>query len=193
MGTVRSRGALLLKQELRKAAARLRGVVRVGGAFYKDTGTKTRTLAQKARKLDQDIAQKYKAALAADSKGQPLPPGVKRLPSGRLPANYRWAGKTYNGSSWTKKLAKKYPDGVKFTEEGYPDFSPYATDTVVFKKGFAADSTDETLANMASGYSSTPDGFTWHHVEDGQTMQLIPSDLHDAVRHAGGVALSGGN
>jgi hypothetical protein len=28
-----------------------------------------------------------------------------------------------------------------------------------------------------------------HHVEDGLTMQLVPSDLHDVVRHTGGAAL----
>jgi hypothetical protein len=31
---------------------------------------------------------------------------------------------------------------------------------------------------------------TWHHVEDGKTMQLIPWDLHDGVRHSGGVAVT---
>lgn len=150
-------------------------------------------MARQTKLLDQNIANKYKKALAYNSKGEPIPPGVKRLPSGRLPANYRWAGKTYNGDYWTKKLAKDYPNGVKFTDEGYPDFGPYSQDTVVFKNGFAADASDERLANMASGYGATPDGYVWHHVEDGQTMQLIPEDLHDAVRHAGGVALKGGS
>lgn len=38
-------------------------------------------------------------------------------------------------------------------------------------------------------YSSTPAGYTWHHVEDGRTMLLVPSDLHSAVRHTGGASL----
>lgn len=33
------------------------------------------------------------------------------------------------------------------------------------------------------------DGYTWHHVEDGRTMQLVPRDLHTAVKHTGGVAV----
>lgn len=32
-------------------------------------------------------------------------------------------------------------------------------------------------------------GYTWHHVEDGKTMMLVPTDLHQAVRHTGGAAL----
>lgn len=32
-------------------------------------------------------------------------------------------------------------------------------------------------------------GYTWHHVEDGKTMLLVPSDLQGAVRHTGGASL----
>ena len=44
-------------------------------------------------------------------------------------------------------------------------------------------------ANRVAGFKSTPDGFTWHHVEDGITMQLVPTDLHDVVKHTGGAAV----
>ncbi len=37
--------------------------------------------------------------------------------------------------------------------------------------------------------SKAPAGYTWHHVEDTKTMQLIPTDLHDAVKHTGGCAV----
>ncbi|MGK8208888.1 HNH endonuclease [Burkholderia cenocepacia] len=36
---------------------------------------------------------------------------------------------------------------------------------------------------------SHPDGYVWHHVENAKTMFLIPQDLHNAVRHTGGVAV----
>ena len=36
---------------------------------------------------------------------------------------------------------------------------------------------------------NTPEGYTWHHVEDGKTMMLVPSDIHSAVRHTGGASL----
>jgi len=45
------------------------------------------------------------------------------------------------------------------------------------------------MANKAAGLESTPIGYTWHHNEDMQTMQLIPTDLHQAIRHSGGVSL----
>lgn len=48
---------------------------------------------------------------------------------------------------------------------------------------------DFIKANEAAGYLSTPTGYTWHHVEAGKTMLLVPSDLHGAVRHIGGASL----
>jgi ABC-type transport system involved in multi-copper enzyme maturation permease subunit len=49
--------------------------------------------------------------------------------------------------------------------------------------------TDAALANERAGYSSTPPGYVWHHVENCVTMQLIPQAVHDAVRHTGGAAV----
>lgn len=37
--------------------------------------------------------------------------------------------------------------------------------------------------------AAVPDGYTWHHHQDGTTMQLVPTDLHDAVRHTGWAAI----
>jgi hypothetical protein len=48
---------------------------------------------------------------------------------------------------------------------------------------------DTARANRAVGYERTPAGLTWHHVEDGITMQLVPKDLHQAVRHTGGAVI----
>ena len=48
---------------------------------------------------------------------------------------------------------------------------------------------DEAAANDHWGYPKTPKGYAWHHVEDGHTLQLVPSDIHAAVRHTGGVAV----
>jgi len=114
---------------------------------------------------------------------------VKRLPSGRFPANYRWAGRIYQGKMWTADLAAKYPKGVRFTRNGYPDFGPYAKKTIVFKKGFTGRAEDIAAANKRF---QAPDGWTWHHHQDGRTLQLVPTDLHDAIRHGGGIANMGG-
>ena len=114
---------------------------------------------------------------------------VKRLPSGRFPPNYRWAGKIYQGEYWTPELARKYPGGVRFTRNGFPDFSPYAIKTIKFKEGFKDRAADIAAANRRF---DAPDGYTWHHAPDGRTLQLVPTDLHEAIRHGGGIAVQGG-
>ncbi|MEV0393796.1 HNH endonuclease [Polymorphospora rubra] len=80
-----------------------------------------------------------------------------------------------------------------FTTDGFPDFSPYATHTVTFDPHFLGNhGTDFTEANRKAGLSHTPRDHTWHHHQDARTMQLVPTDLHRAVNHAGGVAIMKG-
>lgn len=47
---------------------------------------------------------------------------------------------------------------------------------------------DAVAANAAAGFRHTPTGYTWHHHQDGRTMQLVPTDLHRAISHTGGHA-----
>lgn len=35
-----------------------------------------------------------------------------------------------------------------------------------------------------------PKGYTWHHHQDGITMELVPSALHNNVPHTGGASLA---
>jgi hypothetical protein len=163
-----------------------------------DTADIVETNAAKLLESDAKAAERIKAAggkgpLPTDSRGRVIPPGVERLPSGRLPSNFEYAGRVYDGDKWTPKLAAKYPNGVRFTEDGYPDFSPYAEKTVTFDPNFTGNrGSDFVDANRLAGLTETPEGYTWHHTQDTRTMQLIPSDLHDAIRHAGGVAIMKG-
>jgi hypothetical protein len=46
--------------------------------------------------------------------------------------------------------------------------------------------TDFAAANASAGLKETPKGFSWHHHEDGKTMQLLPSDVHSKTGHSGG-------
>jgi filamentous hemagglutinin len=132
-------------------------------------------------------------AAVRDSRGRIVPPGVKRLPSGKYPANFEYAGRIYDGPRWTPKLGAKYPRGVRFTEDGFPDFAPYATAAVTFEPHFTGDrGADRPQANQKAGLVRTPDEFVWHHHQDGSTMLLVPEDLHEAVRHAGGVSIMKG-
>lgn len=125
-----------------------------------------------------------------DSRGREIPDEVQRLPSGRLPANWYYAGRVYDGEHWTPDLAARYPDGVRFTNDGFPDFSPYATHTVTFDPQYQGNTTtDFSNANRLAVLPRTPDDYTWHHHQDTRTMQLVPTEIHDAVRHAGGRAI----
>jgi hypothetical protein len=85
------------------------------------------------------------------------------------------------------ELAQQYPNGVRFTRAGYPVFTPHAVERV-HVDGLTGMKSDFADANRAAGFDRTPAGYTWHHVEDGRTMELVPSDLHGTVRHTGGVA-----
>jgi hypothetical protein len=84
--------------------------------------------------------------------------------------------------------------GPRLPRSGHPpDFSPYATHTVTFDRiSPATGALTFTEANNLAGLSEAPEGYTWHHCEDTQTMMLVPSDMPDAIRHAGGVSIMKG-
>lgn len=104
--------------------------------------------------------------------------------------------------------AKKYAEGVKYTKGpngmDYPRFEKWAKKTVKFdlptqdnllkKTCLTGNYTvDARKANIQAGFSSTPAGYVWHHVEDMQTMILVPQDLHSIAMggmwHSGGASL----
>lgn len=80
-------------------------------------------------------------------------------------------------------------------KEGYPDFDddsmkqylhPDAQDGVAIEMTGTRRHDDE-LANTAAGFDSTPDGYTWHHGDDGTSMYLVEESAHrDVVPHTGG-------
>ena len=114
-----------------------------------------------------------------------------------------YKNKTYYFDEGTAQ-AKKYPNGIKVDSKGYPRFEEYAINTVKFDFPSQSGLTNGTclsgeylpdtkLANAICGYKSTPTGYVWHHVEDMQTMVLVPQDLHSfmkgGLRHNGGASL----
>lgn len=148
--------------------------------------------ANQRRDQDTDLANTVPQR-NVDSRGRVIPEGVQRLPSGKLPSNWQYAGRTYDGDRWTPELQKKYPNGVKFDDKGYPDFSPYAEKTTTITPRFKGNhTTDFSTADRAAGVTARyrrENGLTWHHHQDGTTLLLVPREIHDAVRHAGGVAI----
>lgn len=86
------------------------------------------------------------------------------------------------------KTVETHPvTGVPF-KDGFADFSQYSIRDVEIPNLTGNHSIDERLANTAAGLTNTPTGYTWHHVADAQTMQLVPSDIHAATGHTGGSA-----
>lgn len=124
--------------------------------------------------------------------------GVPYKIKGRKPINSKYAGKTFKFGKHNKKplsmsdkkwkdLNEKYPDGVQFNINGFPNFTPYAKKKVRIKLT-GSRKLDEKLANSKAGYKETPTKYTWHHHQEKGLMELIPKDLHEAVRHTGGFA-----
>jgi len=104
--------------------------------------------------------------------------------------------------------ASKYPNGVEFTPgsdgTAYPRFEDWSIATAKFEPPALTTANNHTglcgeyywdakLANAQCGFSSTPSGYVWHHVEDMQTMILVPQDLHSVamggMSHTGGASL----
>ena len=123
-----------------------------------------------------------------DTGAQHLPQAITKI-NNRAPINSKFAGGLFPLERFSAELRQKYPNGVTFTNTGFPDFAPYAKVTVKVDDLRGNTTTDFNKANAEAGLTETPEGFTWHHHQDTQTMQLVPSDLHRAVKHTGGVAI----
>ncbi|AOD14079.1 HNH endonuclease [Xanthomonas fragariae] len=109
-----------------------------------------------------------------------------------------------NPDEWVKKGGKVEPLGdgsVKYTnkdgvsviydKDGYPDFTPHMKQQVEVD-GLVGDRYQDFIkANKAAGFppiGESPAGYTWHHAQDGRTMQLVPREIHREFRHAGGAS-----
>lgn len=92
-------------------------------------------------------------------------------------------GVTYKNAQGTK---------VTYNKDGHPDFTPHAVDQTTLPDGFTDRPTDFRAANAQTGRSefgdTSPTDHTWHHHEDGTTMQLIPRDIHRQFTHQGGIS-----
>jgi A nuclease of the HNH/ENDO VII superfamily with conserved WHH len=130
------------------------------------------------------IASRSARVAKVIEKGAEIPSTVRKI-GGRNPINARYAGKKFPLSP---ELSAQYPKGVTFRETGFPAFTPYRQAHAEIS-GLTGDvRIDGRIANQATSLPRTPEGWTWHHVEDGRTMELIPRDLHGYVRHTGGAA-----
>ena len=85
---------------------------------------------------------------------------------------------------------------VPWKENGFPDFRDFLYDGADGENTVEIEYTgsrakDFAAANKAAGFTDgTPEGYTWHHVEDMKTMQLVETGIHRSVGHTGGFGLS---
>lgn len=146
---------------------------------------KNPSLAREYSALASRVEARYPALTSIHSS-----PMVGKI-NGRLPINHEYAGKIFPASKLPVQIREKYPDGVPFTARGFPDFGRYAIKKVrITPQGNR--NLDFKEANKAAGYSRgspKPQEHTWHHTENTGELILIPSDIHKAVLHTGGIAV----
>lgn len=86
-------------------------------------------------------------------------------------------------------IKARYGD-IYMNKDGFPVFDKYAIARVQPNGLTGDDLEDIKLANKAHhGNQYNIPGYTWHHLEDGQTLILIPTELHEAYKHTGGAKL----
>jgi hypothetical protein len=111
----------------------------------------------------------------------------------RYPINAEYAGQKYPVEKLMEKLPEKawakYQDSVSFDEKGFARLEPYAESSIYSEGLTGRRDQDRKIANRLSGIITEPEGYMWHHVEDGKTMLLVPEILHKAVPHTGGAAI----
>ncbi len=103
-----------------------------------------------------------------------------------------------NNGTWT--YINKSGTSVSYPN-GYPDFTPFMHPNVKPVKievhSPKNNPKDFENANKAARLTKDtdppiidirkpPDGYTWHHHEDGKTMMLVDEDIHREFRHIGG-------
>ncbi|MGD9170261.1 MAG: HNH endonuclease [Candidatus Thiodiazotropha sp.] len=104
----------------------------------------------------------------------------------QLPKSGKFDGERGN-SKWTSDDGKY---SIEY-KEGYPDFKtattpdgkPAVLDEVEISQ--TGRNSDFSKASSEAGYPK-PKGYTWHHHEDGVTMQLVDSSVHNRAFSSGG-------
>jgi hypothetical protein len=178
-----------------KAAARAgaKAALKTGETVFARQGLKTgakevaETVLNKSKDITKQVGKQIGDSKIMRSPSEQNIDSVLKV--AKQPINGQYAGRTYPIEKLPAKLQKKYPDSVKFNEKGYPDFSPYAKKEIKLDNLTGNHGIDNAMANKIAGYQKTPKGYTWHHHEDGKTLQLVPLDLHKSIRHTGGASI----
>jgi hypothetical protein len=204
-----AKGAKLLARiaALRKRIANnvMRGRQIIANALKRDAAAiRAKKALQKAEKIEEGLV-----------KGCPV--GGNRF--GTQSPRDGWVGGERGDGIWDPRKSGMKKERVEDIEsvtggkpiqwrDGNPDFSEYTYkgkgpggELVDGKVEIELSRTGDRNADFANARQAMaeklgqpsfkePDGWTWHHKEDGVTMELIPSDLHNNVPHSGGVSVA---
>lgn len=121
--------------------------------------------------------------------------------------DYTPQNKNPDDKTWSEIMEKHDIETIPFNE-GYPDFSEIAKETVEIDDftenrdlNFAQadkvtatkwneegkDNRSDWKASEVKPYRKDND-LTWHECEDTKTLQLVPSEVHNNVPHSGGIS-----
>jgi len=147
-------------------------------------------------KLEREAAEK-----ANRLEGGRIEGGVSKPRGGgwdSAPNTKRWVeegGQVTKHADGSMTFTRKDGVSVTYDKAGYPDFSPHAERSVNIESMKGDHYHDFKAANKKIGLSGSkpPEGYTWHHHQDGKTMQLLPQSIHNVAEggfaHAGGVSI----
>ena len=108
--------------------------------------------------------------------------------------------KKYNpdNKTWDEILDENKIDGVEF-QDGEPNFTEASLATVEIDDFTEdrSDNFDQADEELSEQWDCEPgdvaafrksDKYTWHECKDCETMEMVPSELHNNIPHRGGVA-----
>lgn len=99
--------------------------------------------------------------------------------------------KPQSGAKVSSEYLRAVDEGVPLIN-GQRDFSKFSKRNFEFRPGELTGNVTKDKKILQDLYGITMDDFpgcTLHHAPDGRTLMMIPTDLHNAVRHTGGNAL----
>ncbi|WP_430535385.1 T7SS effector LXG polymorphic toxin [Listeria rocourtiae] len=138
---------------------------------------------------DLEIKNISKKIMATKPMNSPVPEKwIKKGGSISIDSKGTWSYTNKNGQ--TVRYPNGYPD---FKDYRHPDVEP-VTIKVASPKNPQADfraanleaKLDKNSQPPVPELSKPPIGYTWHHHEDGMTMELVEAKIHKDFRHIGG-------
>ncbi len=126
----------------------------------------------------------------AEMRGENIADAVKLYQESNTILNYRYRGGIMEPAGDNADyILQKYGE-IRMSSYGFAIFDDYAIARVVIDGLTGIEDDDIKLANkLHHGTEASIPGYTWHHLEDGKTLILIPTELHKAYSHTGGAAL----